>query len=266
MAVAPVELEQVGKRYGVGRPWVFTDVDLALEGGSVVELAGVNGAGKSTLLRILAGATLPSSGRRLVAPEVGPGVGYMPERLTAPAFSAGAYLRHHVRLRGLESREGGEQVADLADGLQARHLLSEAMGALSKGSLAKVAAIQCLLGTPRVLVLDEPFASLDAHARRTLWGLIARRAHDGAAVVFCDHHEWPGRHADRRLELSDGVLAEAAPAVAGSPERRVHLTVGLDESDREIARLVDEGWHITRVGERSPEGIEIEAVRPGRAQ
>lgn len=267
MAGATVELEHVGKRYRVGRPWVFKDLDLALDGGSVVELAGVNGAGKSTLLRILAGATLPSSGRRLVAREVGPGLGYMPERLTAPAFSAGAYLRHHVRLRGLEPHAGDRQVSDLADSLEARQLLAEPMAALSKGSLQKVVAIQCLLGSPRVLVLDEPFASLDAQARQTLWRLIATRAHDGAAVMFCDHHDWPGRQADRRLVLSDGVLAQESsaspPAPAGreSPERRMRRVVGRGESDAEIARLIADGWHVTTVAERPSGEIEIEAIR-----
>ncbi len=267
MAGATVALEHVGKRYGVGRPWVFKDVDLALDRGSVVELAGVNGAGKSTLLRILSGATLPSSGRRLVAREVGPGLGYMPERLTASGFSAGAYLRHHVRLRGLEPHAGGEQVSDLADSLEARQLLTEPMAALSKGSLQKVVAIQCLLGSPRVLVLDEPFASLDARARQTLWRLMAMRAHDGAAVMFCDHHDWAGRQADRRFVLSDGVLAEESsaipPASAGpeSPERRLRRVVGRGESDREISRLIEDGWHVIGVSERPSGGIEIEAVR-----
>lgn len=258
---ATVELERVGKRYGVGRPWVFKHVDLALAGGSVVELAGANGAGKSTLLRILAGATLPSSGRRRIATELG--LGYMPERLTAPSFAAAAWLRHHVRLRGLDPNEGGAQISELADSLQARPLLGERMAALSKGSLQKVAAIQCLLGSPKVLVLDEPFASLDARARETLWRLVSKRAHDGAAVVFCDHHEWPGRHADRRLVLSDGVLAEPGVARADSAleERRLELVVAREESDREIARLIEEGWHIAAVRERPAESVQIEATR-----
>jgi len=49
----------------------------------------------------------------------GLGLGYMPERLTPPAQSAAAWLRHHLRLRGLEPDEGGEQVFDLAESLHA---------------------------------------------------------------------------------------------------------------------------------------------------
>jgi ABC-type Mn2+/Zn2+ transport system ATPase subunit len=78
-----VELRGVSKRYGVRRPWVLREVSLAVNGGTIVELAGVNGAGKSTLLRILAGATLPTAGRRHAA--LGLALGYMPERLTARA-------------------------------------------------------------------------------------------------------------------------------------------------------------------------------------
>ncbi len=65
----------------------------------------------------------------------------MPERLTAPSFSAGAYLHHHVRLRGLDSDEGDGEISELAERLQAQHLLDERMARLSKGSLQKVAAM-----------------------------------------------------------------------------------------------------------------------------
>jgi len=95
----------------------------------------------------VAGATRSGRGRN----GRGFGLGFMPERLTPPALSAAEYLRHQVRLRGLEPHESGGQV------------------------------------------IDEPFASLDAQARETLWRLVAKRAHDGAAVMFCDHHEWSGR-------------------------------------------------------------------------
>ncbi|MFZ0976700.1 MAG: hypothetical protein WAN22_31050 [Solirubrobacteraceae bacterium] len=93
------------------------------------------------------------------------------------------------------------------------------------------------------------------------------RAHDGAAVMFCDHHDWPGRQADRRFVLSDGVLAEESsatpPASDGreSPERRLRRVVAHRESDREISRLIDDGWHVIGVSERPSGGIEIEAVR-----
>jgi ABC-type multidrug transport system ATPase subunit len=185
----------VRKHYGFRQPWVLRDVDLAIERGSVLEVAGPNGAGKSTLLRILAGAVVPTAGVRRVAE--GLALGYMPERLTAPAFTAGAYLHHHVRLRRLDNDDGEREISELAGRLQAQRLLAERMARLSKGSLRKVAAIQSLLGRPKFLVMDEPFASLDAPSRRSFAQILLERAGRGAAVVFCDHRDGSARLADR---------------------------------------------------------------------
>ena len=263
MSGVAIELRGVRKHYGFRQPWVLRDVDLAIERGSILQVAGPNGAGKSTLLRILAGAVLPTAGVRRTAE--GLALGYMPERLTAPSFSAGAYLHHHARLRRLEKDEGDGEISELAERLDAQHLLGQRMARLSKGSLQKVAAIQSLLGRPKFLVMDEPFASLDAPSRQTLAAILDERARRGTAVVCCDHRDGSARVADRRLVLRDGHLTEPATAAAtgardadGEP---VRFTVGREASDREIGRLIDDGWHIVDVRAHGPDGVEIRAVR-----
>jgi ABC-type multidrug transport system ATPase subunit len=258
-----IELRGIRKHYGFRQPWVLRDLDLAVDSGSILEVAGANGAGKSTLLRILAGAVLPTAGVRHTAE--GLALGYMPERLTAPAFSAGAYLHHHIRLRGLDDDEGRREIAELAERLQAQHLLGERMARLSKGSLQKVAAIQSLLGRPRFLVMDEPFASLDAPSRRTLAEILRERAGRGTAVVFCEHRDGSAQLADRRLVLRDGRLGDETspddPGAGDSGDAPVRFTADRDASDREIARLIDDGWHIVRVQAHGPKSVEIRAVR-----
>lgn len=264
---APVELQRVRKRYGLRQPWVLRDVNLVVDRGSVIELAGSNGAGKSTLLRILAGATRPTGGSRRATPRVA--VGYMPELLTAPAFSARAYLHHHVRLRRLDERDGSRQILGLAERLDAGGLLDERLGVLSKGSLRKIVAMQSLLGLPDMLVLDEPFASLDASAVDALWELLKERAHGGTGVVFCDHGEGPRRVSDRRLVLTAGVLSEES----GSPDllsrwvsgERLRLVVHPEVSDQEIGRLLNQGWHIVGVRVDSADEIRIEATKENPA-
>lgn len=259
-----VELCRVRKHYGFRQRWVLREVNLVVDRGSIVELAGSNGAGKSTLLRILAGATRPTGGdRRATRPFA---VGYMPERLTAPAFSAREYLRHHARLRRLDQRDGSSQILELAERLDAGGLLAERLGVLSKGSLQKVLAIQSLLGQPDLLVLDEPFASLDASARGALWELLKDRADQGAAVVFCEHRDQPQRVSDRRLVLADGLLSEEPGSAdisrptASSADRRTFV-VGRDVSDQEIAQLLQQGWHIVGVRRQSVSEVCIEAVK-----
>jgi ABC-type multidrug transport system ATPase subunit len=258
-----VELRRVRKRYGFRQPWVLREVNLVVDRGSIVELAGSNGAGKSTLLRILAGATRPTGGDRRATRPIA--VGYMPERLSAPAFSAGEYLHHHVRLRRLDQQDGRRQVLELAECLDAAGLLAERLSVLSKGSLQKIVAIQSLLGQPDLLVLDEPFASLDASARGALWELMKKRADHGVAVVFCEHRERSDRVSDRRLVLADGVLSEeSSSADVSSPTpsgERLRLVVHRDASDQEIGRLLHQGWHIVGVRAQSADEIRIEATK-----
>jgi ABC-type multidrug transport system ATPase subunit len=257
----------VRKHYGFHRPWVLRDIDLVIERGSILEIAGANGAGKSTLLRILAGAVVPTAGVRRAAE--GLALGYMPERLTAPSFSAGAYLRHHVRLRGLDNDEGGMEISELAERLQAQHLLGERMARLSKGSLQKVAAIQSLLGRPKFLVMDEPFASLDAPSRAALAEILSERAGRGTAVAFCDHRDGSARLADRRLALRDGRVTEQtapdAARAANVEQAPARFRAGRDASDREIARLIASGWHIVEVQADGADAVEIRAVRRGQS-
>lgn len=264
---APVELQRVRKHYGFRQRWVLRDVNLVVDRGSIVELAGSNGAGKSTLLRILAGATRPTGGhRRAMRPFV---LGYMPERLTAPAFSAHAYLHHHARLRRLDQHDGSRQILELAERLDAGGLLAERLGVLSKGSLQKIVAIQSLLGQPDMLVLDEPFASLDASARSALWELIKERADHGTAVVFCEHRDRPQRLSDRRLVLADGVLSDESSCADVSRPRpssdRLRLVVHRGVSDQEIGRLLHQGWHIVGVRVQSANEICIEATKENPA-
>lgn len=197
----------VRKRYGLNRPWVLRGIDAEVSAGQIVHVGGSNGAGKSTLLRIVAGASVPNDGVRELAP--GAGVGYVPENTTAPrGLSAGRYLRHHARLRGLRNG-AGEEVERLAGTLRCEHFLAEPLTTLSKGSLRKFSLIQGLLGAPRLLVLDEPFTGLDVSAQDALAGLLAGRARDGAAIVFSDHREGGRRMAaTERWEIVEGVLRE----------------------------------------------------------
>jgi hypothetical protein len=80
-------------------------------------------------------------------------------------------------------------------------------------------------------------------------------------VVFCDDRDGSARLADRRLALRDGRVSEQATERGDGELAPVRLTVGRDASGREIARLIDEGWHIVAVTARGSDTAEIRAVR-----
>jgi len=259
-AGALVALHGAAKRYGRLGPWVLTDVSVRVAAGALTEVRGANGSGKSTLLRLLAGISVPTRGRRDAAPHIG--VGYAPERLAPPPpFSADAFLRHHVRLRGLEAQPGMRAAHELAERLAVAGLLAERLSTLSKGSLQKVVLIQSLLGEPRLILLDEPFSGLDAEARGELAQMLGERVSGGAAVVFSDHRSAPQATADVIWHVAQGGVEERRNG-DGSAERR-SLRVGVRASDGELARLLADGWHIVSVAADGGAEVRIEARRAG---
>ncbi|WP_435836768.1 ABC transporter ATP-binding protein [Streptomyces albus] len=187
-----VRLENVGRRYRAGGPWVVRGVDLEIGAGTLVRVAGGNGGGKSTLLRLIAGIDAPSAGRVRGRP---PARGYVPERFPASLpLTALDYLTHLGRIRGLRTREAARQGARWLERFGADGYADTRMRELSKGSSQKVAVAQALLGPPGLLVLDEAWTGLDRPARAVLDDVVRERTAAGGAVVFVDHD--PSRLAD----------------------------------------------------------------------
>ncbi|MGP9017906.1 ABC transporter ATP-binding protein [Streptomyces sp. BR1] len=203
-----LSLDAVGRRYGIGGPWVLRGVELELLPSTLVRVEGTNGTGKSTLLRLLARIDAPTEGRVVGRPRTA----YVPERFPAALpFTATGYLIHLGRIHGLSRRaaatRAGEWLERFGAGAHARTPLSE----LSKGTSQKVAAAQALLAGPELLVLDEAWTGLDTAARAELDRAVAERVADGAAVVFVDHD--PRRLADAvdtRYAVEDGGLVRRA--------------------------------------------------------
>ncbi len=196
----------VARRFG---PRVVLEpIDLDLAEGEVVALGGPNGAGKSTLLAILAGALAPSGGEVEAAEPAR--VGWMPQQ---PALYRRLTPRENLelfaRLAGI-----GEPGAAVEGALEAVGLEIEDRRAaeLSVGNVQRLNLAIGLLGDPRVLLLDEPTASLDVAQRQRLWRLVDGLRAAGGAVLFATHNlEEARRTADRLLVLQDGRVVFSGP-------------------------------------------------------
>ena len=192
-------------------------VDLAVPTGSIFGLLGPNGAGKTTVLRMLIGIIDPSSGTRRVLGherpiEASPDVGYLPEeRGLYPAMHARDAIAFMGALRGLPIAEGRRR----ADALLAEHGLGDwakkPIRTLSKGMAQIVQLLGTIIHKPRLIVLDEPFAGLDAINQAKLEELIRRETRAGVTVIFSTHVI---AHAERLCEQV-AIIAKGKVAFDG---------------------------------------------------
>jgi ABC-type multidrug transport system ATPase subunit len=190
-----------GRRFG--QKTALEPVELELWDAEALALIGPNGAGKSTLLALLAGALEPSAGK--IERRKGVRVGWAPQR---PAqygrLSARENLELFARLEGEpDPRVTAQRLLD------AFELPGEASpsGELSVGNRQRLNLAISLLGSPKVLLLDEPTAALDPEQRARLWARVNALRESGGAIVFATQNlEEVERMADRVAALREGRL------------------------------------------------------------
>jgi len=199
--------------YQYGTLTVLKDLSLRLSAGQVALLFGENGAGKSTLLRCVAGWTQVRTGTIAVQGvslreqdrAYRQQVALVPD---TPDFYDELTAWEHLQLNAQLHRIPAWQ--DRAAYLLDRFRLTEQKGALpftfSRGMRYKLALCLALLIRPPLLLLDEPFAALDALARQTLWQALAEHAEQGGTVLFSSHSAPPGAQPDVLLHLRDGQI------------------------------------------------------------
>jgi ABC-type multidrug transport system ATPase subunit len=195
----------VARRFGVQVALEPTEIEV--RAGETLALIGPNGAGKSTLLALLAGALEPSSGG--VERVGGVRVGWVPQQAALyDRLSARENLELFARL------EGEPEPARVAGRLLERFDIPADRPAhtLSVGNRQRLNVALALLGDPRLLLLDEPTASLDPGQRRRLWETVTQLRADGGSVVFATQNlEELDLYADRVAVLQRGRLTFAGP-------------------------------------------------------
>ncbi len=188
----------LAKRYGAKR--VFAGVDLDVERGGFVVVTGPNGSGKTTLLRLVAGLVVPSSGEIAVAVDRGQ-LGFLAhEALVYRELTAVENLDLYGRLYRVSERR--ERIGMLLERFDLWEARNERAGSFSRGMLQRLALCRVFLHEPELLLLDEPFSSLDAEGTELLDRELAERR--GTTTFLVATHE------PQRLEpLSTGRLAFA---------------------------------------------------------
>jgi NitT/TauT family transport system ATP-binding protein len=160
-AALDVTLHEISLAFHPGQP-VLDRLSLQIAPGQFTALVGASGSGKSTLLRLVAGLLRPDAGSVLVPSEYG--LMFQQPRLLAWRTVLENVLLS-AELRGLDRRDRALELLELA---RIGHLVDRRPSQLSGGEQQRAALVRALLLTPKLLLLDEPFAALDAMTREEL--------------------------------------------------------------------------------------------------
>lgn len=179
--------ENLSKRYGKQK--AVDDVSLQIKAGTIYGLLGPNGAGKSTTLKMLTGLVRPGGGKIYVdgEPWERKHLDYIGALIEAPALygnlTATENLTIHAKLKGLPDKA----IAEVLDTVSLQHAGKKRASQFSLGMKQRLGVAIALLGTPKLLILDEPTNGLDPIGIQELRDLIRSFPSRGITVILSSH-------------------------------------------------------------------------------
>jgi ABC-2 type transport system ATP-binding protein len=178
MATA-ISVRHLTKRYD--NVTALADISFEVKPGEIMGFLGPNGAGKTTAMRILTGMLAPTAGLVQIegmdvaqrSLEVRRRIGYLPEHLALyPELRVQEYLSYRACIKGVAAKERRSRIEAAMEQCAIGDVRRQLIGRLSKGYRQRVGLADCLLGRPKILILDEPTVGLDPHQIRQTRELI----------------------------------------------------------------------------------------------
>jgi iron(III) transport system ATP-binding protein len=249
MKMSPADLVVVGVHKSFGTNEVLRGVDLKVTAGAFVAILGPSGSGKTTLLRTIAGFERPDEGSIQVGDDVldDRGVYVAPEHRHIGYVSQNGSLFPHLTVAanvkfGLpRHRRHSHEVGHLLDIVDLGPFADRYPHQLSGGQQQRVALARAMAVEPRIILLDEPFASLDAGARIEVRSDVQRiLRHVGATAILVTHDQ------DEALSLADSVaVIRDGRIVQYAPPRDLYES----PSDVDVARFVGDANLVSGIAE-----------------
>ena len=213
-----IDVRDLHKSYGARK--VVDGLTLAVTAGEICGFLGANGSGKTTTIRMLCGLVKPDGGGGTClgldilrdAPRIRLQVGYMTQRFSFyDDLTVFENLDFVAAVYELPNRR--EAVRAIIDRMGLTDRADQLAGELSGGWKQRLGLAGCVLHKPKLLLLDEPTAGVDAKARREFWDLIHDMAADGMTVLVSTHYMDEAERCTRIVYLSDGKIV-----VQGTPD------------------------------------------------
>jgi ABC-type multidrug transport system ATPase subunit len=212
-----IDVKDLRKNFGASK--VVEGLTLQVAKGEICGFLGANGSGKTTTIRMLCGLLTPDGGEGECigydiirqSHEIRRDVGYMTQR-----FSLYEDLTVFENLdfvaRVFEMKRRRADVAAMMDRMGLADRRDQLAGQLSGGWKQRLALAACVLHQPRLLLLDEPTAGVDAKARREFWDLIHDMALDGLTTLVSTHYMDEAERCSRIVYLAQGRIVVQGPA------------------------------------------------------
>ena len=270
-----LEIRSLAKRFGSTS--AVRDVSFAVERGDVYGLLGPNGSGKTTTLACALGLLRPDRGEvrvlgvpaaRICTTDGKVGAVFDGSNLV-PGLTVRANLEYARRLLG---HSGGRTIDEVLALLGVDDLARRRAGRLSLGQKKRVAVARALLGSPELVLLDEPLSALDAVGVRSMLELIRRLSREGTTLVLSSHR----LHEMQQVVTRAGILASGSLVAEGTleelltpaPSARARYRISAAPAER-AARLLDGLTGVLRVDGVATDGrgqalrVELDGVGIG---
>lgn len=243
-----LDVRSISRHYGDLK--AVDDVSFSIEPGEIIGLLGHNGAGKTTIMKLISGYLEPDSGsiylnNRLIKlgdKTLQRSLGYLPENLPVyPELTVANYLQYAAEVKGITGKDQRTAIRQVIESTDLSDRFLSSISTLSRGMKQRVGVAQALLGSPKLLILDEPTNGLDPAQTEQMRQLI-QSISESATVILSTHiMQEVEAMCSRALIIQQGKLAVDTQLDDLHSANRIALQTTVDEKTL-TETLSNEPW------------------------